>query len=55
MLKGGIMNQLNEELRVLRHSVSDLRLAREYTSDIEDYDDKINELDSLIEYKLNQL
>ena len=55
MLKGGIMNQLNEELRVLRQSVSHLRLAREYASDIGDYDEKINELESLIEDKLNQL
>ena len=49
------MNQLNEELRVLRHSVSHLRLAKKYASDIEDYDEKINELESLIEDKLNQL
>lgn len=55
MLKGGIMNQLNEELRVLRQSVSHLRLAKEYASDIGDYDEKINELESLIEDKLNQL
>lgn len=55
MLKGGIMNQLNEELRVLRQSVSHLRLAREYVNDIGDYDEKINELESLIEDKLNQL
>lgn len=55
MLKGGIMNQLNEELRVLRHSVSHLRLAKEYANDIKDYDEKINELESLIEDKLNQL
>ena len=49
------MNQLNEELRVLRQSVSHLRLAREYANDIGDYDEKINELESLIEDKLNQL
>ena len=49
------MNQLNEELRVLRYSVSHLRLAREYANDVEDYDEKINELESLIEDKLNQL
>lgn len=49
------MNQLNEELRVLRHSVSHLRLARKYANDVEDYDEKINELESLIEDKLNQL
>ena len=49
------MNQLNEELRVLRQSVSHLRLAREYANDVEDYDEKINELESLIEDKLNQL
>ena len=49
------MNQLNEELRVLRHSVSHLRLVREYANDVEDYDEKINELESLIEDKLNQL
>lgn len=49
------MNQLNEELRVLRQSVSHLRLAREYANDIKDYDEKINELESLIEDKLNQL
>lgn len=55
MLKGGTMNQLNEELRVLRQSVSHLRLAREYANDIGDYDEKINELESLIEDKLNQL
>ena len=50
-----IMHQLNEELRVLRQSVSHLRLAREYANDIGDYDEKINELESLIEDKLNQL
>ena len=50
-----IMHQLNEELRVLRQSVSHLRLAREYVNDIGDYDEKINELESLIEDKLNQL
>ena len=55
MIKGDIMNQLNEELRVLRHSVSHLRLARKYANDVEDYDEKINELESLIEDKLNQL
>ena len=49
------MNQLNEELRVLRHSVSHLRLVREYANDVKDYDEKINELESLIEDKLNQL
>ena len=49
------MHQLNEELRVLRQSVSHLRLAREYANDIGDYDEKINELESLIEDKLNQL
>ena len=49
------MHQLNEELRVLRQSVSHLRLAREYANDISDYDEKINELESLIEDKLNQL
>ena len=49
------MNQLNEELRVLRQSVSHLRLAREYANDVADYDEKINELESLIEDKLNQL
>ena len=49
------MNQFNEELRVLRQSVSHLRLAREYATDVEDYDEKINELESLIEDKLNQL
>ena len=49
------MHQLNEELRVLRQSVSHLRLAREYANDIDDYDEKINELESLIEDKLNQL
>ena len=49
------MHQLNEELRVLRHSVSHLRLVREYANDVKDYDEKINELESLIEDKLNQL
>ena len=49
------MNQLNEEVRCLRHSVSHLRLAKEYANDIKDYDEKINELESLIEDKLNQL
>ena len=50
-----IMHQLNEEVRCLRQSVSHLRLAREYANDIGDYDEKINELESLIEDKLNQL
>ena len=50
-----IMHQLNEELRVLRQSVSHLRLAREYANDSGEYDEKINELESLIEDKLNQL
>ena len=49
------MHQLNEEVRCLRQSVSHLRLAREYANDIGDYDEKINELESLIEDKLNQL